>query len=236
VLELLREADSVELKLTVEEGRRLEAVRALGFDLMDAQLRQVFFFDTPALDLDEAGLVVRARRRQNDTGDTVVKLRPVDPGALPLELRSDPEFGVEIDAMPGGYVCSASFKGAADNARIREVGWGDRPIRKLFSKRQRAFFEERAPEGITLDDLNVLGPIPTMRVKTRADGYDRPIVGELWLYPDGSQVVELSTKAPPSEAFQAALEWRVFLETVGIDISGVQQTKTRTALEYFTRS
>jgi hypothetical protein len=58
-------------------------------------------------------------------------------------------------------------------------------------------------------------------------------VGELWLYPDGSQVVELSTKTSPAEAFQAGLEWRAFLERVGIDISGEQQTKTRTALEFF---
>jgi hypothetical protein len=47
--------------------------------------------------------------------------------------------------------------------------------------------------------------------------------------------VELSTKSPPSEAFQAALEWRAFLEDRGIDVSGEQQTKTKTALEFFTR-
>jgi hypothetical protein len=234
VLDLLKGADSVELKLTVLEGRRAEAARTLGFDLMDAQLRQVFFFDTPDLDLNEAGVVVRARRRQNDTGDTVVKIRPVDPASLPAELRADHEFGVEIDAMPGGYVCSASFKGSADNAPIREVALGGGKIRKLVTKRQRAFFRERAPEGIELDDLMILGPIPTARAKTRAEGYDRPIVGELWLYPDGSQVVELSTKTSPTDAFQTALEWRVFLEKVGIDISGEQQTKTKTALEFFT--
>jgi hypothetical protein len=233
VLGLLKEADSVELKLTVLEGRRAEAARALGFDIMDAQLRQVFFYDTPDLQLDQAGVVVRARRRQNDTGDTVVKIRPVDPSTLPAELRADPEFGVEIDAMPGGYVCSASFKGSADNAPIREVALGEGKIRKLFSKRQREFFRERAPDGIELDDLMILGPIPTARAKTRTEGYDRPIVGELWLYPDGSQVVELSTKTSPAEAFQAGLEWRAFLEKVGIDISGEQQTKTRTALEFF---
>jgi hypothetical protein len=163
----------------------------------------------------------------------VVKIRPVDPASLPAELRDDPEFGVEIDAMPGGYVCSASFKGSADNAPIRETALGDGKIRKLFSKRQRAFFHERAPEGIELDDLMILGPIPTARAKTRTEGYDRPIVGELWLYPDGSQVVELSTKTSPAEAFHTALEWRAFLEKVGIDISGEQQTKTKTALEFF---
>jgi hypothetical protein len=234
VLDLLKGADSVELKLTVLEGSRAEVARALGFDPIDAQIRQVFFFDTPDLDLNQAGLVVRARRRQNDTGDTVVKIRPVDPASLPADLRADPEFGVEVDAMPGGYVCSASFKGSADNARIKEVAHGEGQTRKLFSKRQRAFFSERAPDGIALDDLEILGPIPTMRVKTRADGFDRPMVGELWLYPDGSQVVELSTKVAPSEAFQAALEWRAYLESAGVDISGEQQTKTKTALEFFT--
>jgi hypothetical protein len=235
VLDTLRGADSVELKLTVVESRRADVTRALGIDPLDAQIRQVFFFDTPELQLNEAGLVVRARRRQADTGDSVVKIRPVDPPGLSEELRSDPEFGVEVDAMPGGYVCSASFKGSVDNAAIKEAAAGEGKLRKLFSKRQRAFYQEHAPEGLEVDDLQVLGPIPTLRVKFGSEGYDRPMVGELWLYPDGSQVVELSTKSPPSEAFQAALEWRAFLEHRGIDVSGEQQTKTKTALEFFTR-
>jgi hypothetical protein len=60
------------------------------------------------------------------------------------------------------------------------------------------------------------------------------MVGELWLYPDGSQVVELSTKTPPSDAFQTAAEWRAFLDMQGVELSGEQQTKTKTALEFFT--
>jgi inorganic triphosphatase YgiF len=39
-------------------------VAALGLDALDAQIRQVFFFDTPDLDLNRAGVVVRARRIQ----------------------------------------------------------------------------------------------------------------------------------------------------------------------------
>jgi hypothetical protein len=234
-LKVLSAADSVELKLTLLESRRASVARALGIDAIDAQIRQVFFFDTPKLDLNSAGVVVRARRRQNDTGDTVVKIRPVDPVELADELRADPEFGVEVDAMPGGYVCSASYKGSADNAKIRKVALGDGNTRKLFSKRQRAFFSEHAPEGLELDGLEILGPIPTFRVKFKSEGYKRPMVGELWLYPDGSQVIELSTKTKPSEAFQAGLEWRAFLESKDVDISGEQQTKTKTALQFFAK-
>jgi hypothetical protein len=56
-------------------------------------------------------------------------------------------------------------------------------------------------------------------------------VTELWLLPDGSRILELSTKCPPAEAFQIGLETRAFLESVGIDLGGAQATKTKTALE-----
>ena len=49
VMELVRGADSVELKLTIHESARADAARALGVDPLDLQMRQVFFFDTPSL-------------------------------------------------------------------------------------------------------------------------------------------------------------------------------------------
>ena len=233
LLDDLRDADSVELKLTIGEDARASTGRALGVDPLDAQVRQVFFFDTPDLSLDRAGVVVRARRRQGEDGDTVVKLRPVVPSELPDELRRLPDFSVEVDAMPGGFVCSASFKGTATNDRIRETVTGARPIRKLFSKSQRRFYEAHAPAGVALDDLTVLGPIPILKVKVRPDGYDRRLVGELWLYPDGSQIVELSTKARPEETFDVAAHARAYLERIGVDLTGEQQTKTKAALTFF---
>ena len=234
VMELIKGADSVELKLTLPETARAQTAAALGIDPLDAQLRQVFFFDTPELALNEAGVVVRARRRQGEEGDTVVKLRPVVPEELREELRHSESFNVEVDAMPGGYVCSASFKGVADNGLIREVGMGREKVSALFSKEQRGFYEEHAPEGVGLDDLTVLGPIPTLRLKAKPEGFGRKVVGELWLYPDGSQIVELSTKTVPGDAFQAAAETRAYLTSHGVDLTTEQQTKTKTALEFFT--
>ena len=233
ILELVRDADSVELKLTIHETVRASTAAALDADPLDAQVRQVFFFDTPDLALNGAGVVVRARRRQGEEGDTVVKLRPVVPGDLPKDLRSSKSFNVEVDSMPGGYVCSASFKGSADNGTIRQVARGEGSIRKLFSKEQQEFYGAHAPDGVELDDLTVLGPIPILKLKVNPQGFGRRLVGEMWLYPDGSQIVELSTKAPPSEAFQVFAEARAFLSSVGVDMSAEQQTKTKTALEFF---
>jgi hypothetical protein len=234
LLELIRGADSVELKLTVPESDQRSTVEALGMDPIDAQIRQVFFFDTPDLTLNRAGVVVRARRVQGKGDDSVVKLRPVVPAELPGKLRRSSAFGVEVDAMPGGFVCSGSFKNPlGDVGAVKDGVAGRLALRKLFSKQQRAFFAAHAPEQVELDDLTVLGPIFVLKLKFSPAGFARKLVAEMWLYPDESRILELSTKCLPSEAFQTAAETRSYLAQRGIDLSGEQETKTRRALEYF---
>lgn len=228
----LHDADSVELKLTIDEDHRRSAIAALEMDPLQARIRQVFFFDTPDLELDRRGVVVRARRIQRKGDDAVVKLRPVVPKALPDELRRTTGFGVEVDAMPGGFVCSARLKRAPKRADVRTAVGGGAPISDLFSKRQRALFAEHAG-GLDLDELSVLGPIFVLKLRFAPSGYEREMVGEVWLYPDASAILELSTKCAPSEAFEVAAEARAFLTERGIDLSGEQQTKTRKALEFF---
>jgi hypothetical protein len=232
-LELAKDADSVELKLTVPEADHASTVSALGMDPLQAQIRQVFFFDTPDLTLDKAGVVVRARRVQGKGDDSVVKLRPVVPDQLSKKLRKTEGFGVEVDAMPGGYVCSASMKSAAQ-ADVRETLLEGKPLHNVFSKEQQAFYAECAPDGIRLDDLSVLGPIFVLKLKFTPEELQRRLVAEMWLYPDNTRILELSTKCPPAEAFLAAAEARVFLTNKGVDLSGEQETKTRKALEFFT--
>jgi hypothetical protein len=57
----------------------------------------------------------------------------------------------------------------------------------------------------------------------------------MWLYPDGSRILELSTKAEPSEAFQVAAEARAYLTARGVDLSSEQETKTKSALQFFAK-
>ena len=233
VLELVKGADSVELKLTVPESSQRSTAAALEMDPLDAQIRQVFFFDTPELALNHAGVVVRARRIQGKGNDSVVKLRPVVPDELPRELRASPKLVVEVDAMPGGFVCSAALKGKLAPTDVRDTILGGRALRKLFSKEQRAFFTASAPDDVEMDELSVLGPIFVLKLKWSPREFGRPLVAELWLYPDGSRILELSTKCAPSEPMQVAAETRAFLASKGVDLSGEQQTKTKTALEFF---
>jgi hypothetical protein len=236
LLALIKESDSVELKLTVPESHQRSTIVSLGMDPLDAQIRQVFFFDTPELALDKQGVVVRARRIQGKGDDSVVKLRPVVPSELPEELRRSPSFRVEVDALPGGFVCSGTMKGVPKPDEVKRVAGGERPLRKLFSKEQRAFFADHVPDGTSMDDLAILGPIFVLKLRFTPEGLGRKIVAELWLYPDGSRVLELSTRAATTDAFQVAAEARAFLAERGVDLSGEQQTKTRKALQYFAKT
>ena len=124
-------------------------------------------------------------------------------------------------------------KGALGTTEVREAALGARRISTLFSKEQRAFYAAHAPAGLELDDLAVLGPVFVLKLRFALAGFPRRLVAEMWLYPDGSRVLELSTKCPPGEAFQAAAETRAVLTQRGIDLAGVQQTKTRLALDFF---
>lgn len=233
MLRLIGASDSVELKLTVPDTDHRSAAGALEMDVLEAQIRQVVFFDTPELLLNQHGLVLRARRVQGRDGDSVVKLRPIEPSEVKSRIRKMSNFGIEVDAMPGGFVCSGSMKAVVEDLKVKQTNLGKRPISKLFTKDQRKFYADHAPEGVALDDLSRLGPINVLKLKFTPGAFHRRMVAELWFYPDGTRLLELSTKCPPADALVAIAETRAFLDDRGIDLTGQQATKTRTALEYF---
>ena len=241
LMSLIKGANSVELKLTVPATAHRATVQGLPLDPVEAQPRQVYFFDTPDLDLYKAGVVVRARRVQGGKGDTVVKLRPVVPDDLPAKLRRESMFNVEVDALPGGYVCSASFKGQTTGQQVWDSVGRKRKLSKIFSKGQRAFYASHAPDGLDMDSLVALGPTFILKARFTAhtakkkSAPDRSIVTEVWLYPDGSRILELSTKCPPADTFKIAAETRDYLESQGVPINGVQETKTKAALQFYAR-
>jgi hypothetical protein len=229
----MKHSDSVELKLTVADSAIRSSADALGMDPLEAEIRQVVFFDTPDLALSKAGVVVRARRMQGGGGDTVIKLRPVNPATLSSEVRQSASVKVEVDAMPKGFVCSASMKGKTKADAVRAVILGKMKIRDLFTKEQRDFYNANAPDGLKLSALSVLGPINLLKLEFQPDGLKRNFVAELWMYPDGSRILELSTKAPPEGAFDLVARTRAFMKKKGLDLTAEQQPKTNRALQHF---
>ena len=234
---LIKGSDSVELKVTVPAAEHRATVAGLPMDPVEAQPRQVYFFDTPDLALNKAGVVVRARRIQGGRGDTVIKLRPVVPEELPPDLRRSAAFNVEVDVLPGGFVCSGSLKGRCTGIEVRDAVAGRMPLHKIYSKEQRAFYELHAPKGSTRS-LVPLGPTFVLKAGFRTaisppPAESRLIATEMWLYPDGSRIFELSTRCLPAEAFEVGRGAQAYLLGQGVTLSGLQQPKTKAALEFF---
>ena len=106
------EADGAAVRPELERRRRSGWIRST------AQIRQVYFFDTPDLTLNQRGVVVRARRVQGKGGRLGREAAPGGPGRVcRRSCARSPNFGVEVDAMPGGFVCSGSMKRHARDGR-----------------------------------------------------------------------------------------------------------------------
>ena len=80
----------------------------------------------------------------------------------------------------------------------------------------------------------MLGPVQVRKWKVEPEDFEGEIVAEEWTLPDGSDLIELSIKVPPSRAGEATDAFMAFLETHGFDTEGDQQTKTKAALGFFT--
>ena len=233
VLRLLRGSDSVELKLSVPDTNRRSAIASLGIDALDAQIRQVAFFDTPDLTLNRNGVVVRARRVQRKPGDAIVKIRPLVPDEVPPAVRKSAAFGVEVDAMPGGFVCSGTMKAEVDDAPVKEAMAGRQPLRKLLGKEQRALFSAYAPDGRRAGRTRRPRPDQRPQGQVHARGLRPPHRCRALALPRRVSHPGAVHEVWPAEAFDVAAETRVFLGDHGIDLLAEQQTKTKTALEFF---
>jgi hypothetical protein len=160
----------------------------------------------------------------------VIKLRPAVADQLPPEVRHSPNLVVEVDVMPGGYVCSASLKARPAFSPVWSVVHDREPLPKLCTKGTRALFAAYAAAGLELDRPTTFGPILVLKLKfTRADYTRGRVVAELWLYPDGSRILDLSRKCAPTDAISAGLDLRKVSEGRGIDLDSEQQTKTNGA-------
>ena len=187
-------------------------------DPLDAQIRQVFFFDTPDLALNEHGVVVRARRVQGRGDDSVVKLRPVVPTELPAERARVAGLRRRGGRDARGFVCSASMKGSSGRPSVREAmreTGRSASCSRRSSARSTPSMRPRASGSTTCRSS---GPIFVLKLKFAPEEFGRKLVAEMWLYPDGSRILELSTKCAPGEAFQVAAEARAFLSEQGVDL------------------
>ena len=145
-------------------------------------------------------------------------------------------FKLEADCVGHRVVCSASLSAVQRRGEIDDVAKGKRSVGKLFSKDQERFLSEFYKGLLDFQRLRVMGPIRVLRWKLTHKNFPHELTPEEWRLPNGDDLVEVSIKVPPKKAPQARKEFDKHLRGFALDPKGAQETKTRTALEYFAKT
>ena len=231
-LDQLEDVDRVELKWAVADGVLDALLGAVELDALESEIRQVYYFDTSDLTLLRHGVVLRARHLQRGESDLVAKLRPVVPAEVSEKWRATSGFTIEAEVAPGLDMYTAALKCFRRQGHLQETLGGQRTVQALFSKRQRAMLRECGAAKIAWPSLQAHGPVSVLRVRGAAQRLGLRVVVELWRYPDGSSIVEVSTKVPPSDLAEASARLSA-LHELGFEIADEQETKTERTLTFF---
>ena len=237
LLETLKGADSVELKLTVPEphqrspSRRSRARSARRPDPTGLLLRHA----RPRRSTATASSYARggSRARVATRSSSCARWSPTE---LPADLRLSNAFRVEVDALPGGFVCSGTLKGTPDPADVLQRGKGSLAAAEaLLEGAAAALRGARARRS----RRSTTSPSSGRSSSSSCASCRRSSSAGSWPRCGSTRTARAFSScrrgATTSEAFQVAAETRAFLVERGVDLSGEQETKTRKALEYFSR-
>ena len=225
----------VELKVLLDVSLDA-AVAALRPSRGAVTRREVYYLDTPHLDLGEQGILIRARLPRRGRADLVVKLRAPEPPELPKSVARLPTLCVELDALPHWTQWCGSVKSRPrrlpprfedrSKRRQKRPGWSG-----VFSADQRAFLSQLAEDPDLLTAIRPFGPVSVRKFAGRVPGLAGVAV-ESWTYPDGYRLVELSVKCPPAHASRSAQRLRRLLAEHELTPHSWQMSKAEFSLRW----
>jgi hypothetical protein len=227
--------DDVEIKAAIPDSQIDVGLRRFKLTEANKSQRYVLFFDTPQLELFNAGLIARARRIPGGAHDSTIKVRPVKPESVPSKFAKYRGFKIEADMSEKGVVPSASFTMPVPKGEIKKVLVGGGKIRRLFTEEQQDFFKQIAPKGVSLDQVRVMGPIDVWRWKVVDPGLPWPATVEYWQLDNGERMLEASIRTSTVQAAAGSGAFMAFLAEVGAERDHGEEAKTRWALTYFAR-
>lgn len=81
---------------------------------------------------------------------------------------------------------------------------------RSFSQRSNGGLPQSVAGRLTPDDLTILGPVHATKLKASTSGLLPKYAVDLWMVPDGSRILDLSTRCKPQRLFDIATEARKF--------------------------
>jgi hypothetical protein len=228
-----------EIKFTLPADQVAAGLAAFGLADRIGERRDVYFVEAldtgGSLRFHDHGLVIRVRRRAEDSGDVTVKLRPAVRGRLTGRWRPGTEhraeYRVEVDwAKTRVLAASVTAKHDADIARRL-----DGPRKKLLTEEQQHFLRNCGPE-LTKPFLHTVNAGPIIAHKW--DDLTVPgcagVRAEQWQWGAGRAFLELSLRcAADEDAARPRALLAAELERLGLKPDDAATTKTEAVLRDF---
>lgn len=220
-------ADSVELKTLLVPPAEGAAEALTGRPAPTWSVRQMYLLDTATLDLVQAGVEIRLRRRTRGRYDLSVSARrsgTVRERIPPRGVR------VELDVAPGARWQDFEVRRPVDAAAAAEVIAGSAASGELLSAAQRSWTCNGGDEVVDeahLRELRVHGPLVVHRLKVAAGlpGLPRTHL-EHFRYPSGRELVELSTRCWPQDVGATVAAFERLLDERSVVVAQGHRTKT----------
>lgn len=229
-----------EIKLFVTVQDIEQALNVLKLDEADAVRQTVCFFETADGALEARHVILRARQKENQPGDSTVKIRVDENAGAQL---SDAELSITPE-QDWTNETEASLSRSRNNKHlpmglVPQAASGEARIADLFNKKQKKLVSARMGD-FDWGSLRRYGPVETevWREYRQFDGFPEKITIERWrLEKDGKtlEILEVSAKTKAETEEQARVMASQFFgaaRAAGLgEPSGL--TKTRMVLDFF---
>jgi hypothetical protein len=211
-----------EVKLLLSPAQVRAAISALG--ARRETRGDIYFYDTPDLDLLAKGVVLRLRAGQEI--DLTAKLRPVSGERFADPTGGKERFKCEVDLNDGVEAESFSVQNRHVSAEGPATGEG---LRQLLSEGQRQLLENSKVE-IDWKRVQRMTEIRSTSWATKAKGSLGKLSLELWEWPGGS-VLEVSAKVAPDAGQASYVELQALAKRNKLVVGKDQRPKTATVLK-----
>jgi hypothetical protein len=212
-----------EVKLLLSPAQVRAAISALG--ARRETRGDIYFYDTPDLDLLAKGVVLRLRAGQEI--DLTAKLRPVSGERFADPTGGKERYKCEVDLNDG--VEAESFSVQNRDVSAKGPPATGEELRQLLSEGQRQLLEDTKVE-IDWKRVQRMTEIRSTSWATKAKGSLGKLSLELWEWPGGS-VLEVSAKVAPDEGQVAYGELQALAKRNKLAVGKDQRSKTATVLE-----
>jgi hypothetical protein len=225
------ESSEVKVSLPETDVRRVVTIYRLRME--EAVGRDIYFFDTPSFALSDAGLVLRARKTQDEPDDATIKLRPMKRSDVAAKWLTVPGLKNETDIVGERQVESCSLTHVVPTGKIDHTVLGEDPIQALFNPVQYDLVAQYSKARPEWSKVQAFGPIQARIWKLKVRGFGAPVTIELWRLPNNRRLIELSYKSPLSEAPSVQRRLDELLAGQGFRGDAEGDTKTRLAVRFF---